>query len=258
MSLDKVQRLFVYTLSSSTPQLAAVVLTVVLGIPLPLPAIMMVWIGLVVNTLLGSTLVDLRPESNPLCTPMVGDEIATGRAFRFAYCQIGLIQTFAAVGGYLLVFTHHGISLSDLRGTVSQYTDQNFKHVCGLDYDSRLELLASAQTAYLITLTVMQLANSVGCRTKICAGPTSLIALDKSIILGLFKVFSVTLLVVYLPIFQGIVGTRSAGLSVWFYSAMCALFALILDEIRKYALRKERSQPDSAQALGPIERWATY
>lgn len=47
------------------------------------------------------------------------DQIATSRVFRFAYCHIGLIQVVAAMGSCLLVFSHEGISLGDLRGTVS-------------------------------------------------------------------------------------------------------------------------------------------
>ena len=259
----RLQRLFVYTLSSSIPELAAVVFTVTLGIPLPLPATMMLWIDMVLNILLGSSMNGahvygmMRGESTGL------DQIATSRVFRFAYCQIGLMQAVAAMGSYLLVFSHEGISLGDLRGTVSQYNNQNFQHVCGLDYDSRLELLASAQTAYLITVTVMQLANAICCSHSDATGKFSIcmnanFPLSKSLMLGLLKGFAVTLLVVYLPMLQSFIGTRSAGLSVWCYSAFCALFAWSCDEIRKYALRKEFNKKGDSVAMGCVEQWASY
>ena len=127
--------------------------------------------------------------------------------------------------------------------------------LCGLDYDSRLELLASAQTAYLITVTVMQLANAICCRTRhICMNAN----FDKSLVLGLVKGFGVTLLVVYLPMLQSFIGTRSAGFSVWCYSAICALIAWSCDEIRKHALRKELNKKGDSVAMGYVEQWASY
>merc|ERR1719174_480337 len=94
------------------------------------------------------------------------DRMVNGKLIFMAYGLIGMIQATSGFACYFLVFDHYNLSYSDLKDTGFDYIDPDVALVANLNYDTRVEILYKAQTAFLVSIVVAQWADVLICKTR--------------------------------------------------------------------------------------------
>merc|ERR1719247_3600110 len=77
-----------------------------------------------------------------------------------------MIQAAAGFCCYFMVFDNYGISYDDLVGEGFDWKDDGVTTVANINYDTRMEILRKAQTAFLVSIVVAQWADVIICKTR--------------------------------------------------------------------------------------------
>lgn len=173
-----------YTLTSNVPEITPFLCEIALKIPLALTTIMILCIDLGTDMLPAISFAYEIAEQDIMKQPprdRKNDKLVTWTLISWSYLQIGLIQAIAAFTAYFFVFHRHGFSasslLSDRQGIEWSDSDEdddnnnncNFKDDNGdcVFHDDRVEILHHAQTAFLVSIVIMQIGCGVACKTRI-------------------------------------------------------------------------------------------
>eukprot|EP00010_Vexillifera_abyssalis_P003534 CAMPEP_0201560314 /NCGR_PEP_ID=MMETSP0173_2-20130828/78202_1 /ASSEMBLY_ACC=CAM_ASM_000268 /TAXON_ID=218659 /ORGANISM="Vexillifera sp., Strain DIVA3 564/2" /LENGTH=1044 /DNA_ID=CAMNT_0047974759 /DNA_START=43 /DNA_END=3174 /DNA_ORIENTATION=- len=169
---DNLKKSIAYTLSSNIPELVPFLSFMVVRIPLPLPVIMILCVDLGTDLIPAISLAYEEAEADIMLRPprnAAVDRLVTTRLISFSYLQIGIMQALAGMYTYLVVLGDNEIDPGLLPFTVPDFDDEDVDMVFTgrlFTFTQRREALRQAQTAYFVSIVVVQWADLCICKTR--------------------------------------------------------------------------------------------
>lgn len=247
---DNLKKSIAYTLTSNIPEITPFLSNILFGIPIPLETVMILCIDLGTDMLPAISLAYEQPENEIMLRPPRDshvDHLVNSKLIGLCYGMIGMIQAAAGFCCYFCVFGHYDIYFEDLMGTGVDFKDKDVKFVLGLDYDTRIKYLKQAQTAFLMSIIVVQWTDVMICKTRVLSifeqGMWNTV-----LNIGLIEELLLGLVLCNLPFAHDAFLTESIEWWMWLYGVPFALLILIFDEVRKMLLRLERDQAKKVAA----------
>eukprot|EP01095_Lingulamoeba_sp_RSL-Kostka_P006425 TRINITY_DN2011_c0_g1_i1.p1 TRINITY_DN2011_c0_g1~~TRINITY_DN2011_c0_g1_i1.p1 ORF type:complete len:1031 (-),score=418.97 TRINITY_DN2011_c0_g1_i1:329-3421(-) len=245
---DNLKKSIAYTLSSNIPEITPFILFIVIQIPLPLSTVLILCVDLGTDLIPAISLAYEKSESDIMKRPprdAQRDKLVTGKLMSFAYLQIGVIQASAGMFTYFVVMGDFGFNPLHLPFT-SQCFDAIEELTCDVaevnhkSYDERINAIANAQTAYFVSIVVVQWADLLICKTrKLSLFKQGL--RNKMLNFGLFSETLLALVIMYLPFLDIALGTRPLSPRHWLPALPFSLYILCYDEMRKFWIRSNPS-----------------
>jgi magnesium-transporting ATPase (P-type) len=239
---DNLKKSIAYTLTSNIPEITPFLSNILFGIPIPLETVMILCIDLGTDMLPAISLAYEQPENEIMLRPPRDshvDHLVNSKLIGLCYGMIGMIQACAGFCCYFCVFGHYDITFDDLVGTGIDYKDKDVKFVLGLDYDTRMKYLSQAQTAFLMSIIVVQWTDVMICKTRVLSVFEQ--GMWNTVLnIGLIEELLLGLVLCYVPFAQDAFLTESIEWWMWLYGVPFAILILVFDEVRKLLLRLER------------------
>eukprot|EP00656_Telonema_subtile_P001048 TRINITY_DN104_c0_g1_i1.p1 TRINITY_DN104_c0_g1~~TRINITY_DN104_c0_g1_i1.p1 ORF type:complete len:1548 (+),score=502.27 TRINITY_DN104_c0_g1_i1:107-4750(+) len=258
---DNLKKSIAYTLTSNIPEITPFLALIILQIPIPLETVMILTIDLGTDMLPAIALAYEEPEGGIMRRAprdKSKDRLVNSKLIGIAYGQIGMIQAASGFACYFLVFDHFGLGYSDIAGEGFDYIDSDVLLVAGLDYDTRIDILRKAQTAFLVSIIVAQWADVIICKTRersIFEQKMTNMVLN----IGLLEETLLAIALVYVPPLNDAFKTTNIDFKMWCYGLPFSFLIWVYDEIRKYMIRRERAGNDEwPEGKGIVERWTYY
>lgn len=244
-----------YTLTSNIPEIVPFLAQIILQIPNALTTIMILCIDLGTDLLPAISFSYEKPENDIMAVPprnRITNKLVTWQLISWSYLQIGIIQTFAAYSAYFYIFSNYGdlssgSMLSDRQGIIWLEEDDheddeskcNFKNDSGdcMDFDERKKLLEHAQTAFFVSIIIMQIGCGFACKTRLSSLFTHGFS-NNVLSYGMFSEVILVLFLVYAPFVNSSFGTYPLNAPEWFIAFPYAFFLVLYDENRKFWMRK--------------------
>lgn len=244
---DNLKKTIAYTLTSNTPEMLPFVLYACFGMPLPITIILVLVINVGTDLLPAMSLAYEDSEEDIMLIPprKPTDHLVDRCLIFMAYFQVGLIQFFAGMFAYFIVFARDGFFPSSLFFIRNKWEKVSVPVQDTLGriwwYEDRKRVERKAQTAYFIAICLAQVSDVIICKTRRISlfkkGMRNHL-LNVSIIVELVLAAAAT----YIPICNEILGTEPL---VWtnFILALPFMFLMIAaDEFRRFIIRKNVSK----------------
>lgn len=244
-----------YTLTSNIPEIVPFLLQIILGIPNALTTILILCIDLGTDLLPAISFSYETPESDIMRIPprdRTKDMLVTWQLISWSYLQIGIIQTFAGYTVYFYMFEHYGdlssgSMMADRPGaewlddndedhdTPSTCTIKNDSGDCML-FEERRDLLKKTQTAYLVSIVIMQIGCALACKTRM----GSLLEhgmMNPVLNIGILQEVFLICMLVYAAFLNYGFGTLPIDYPEFMLALPFAAFLVFYDEMRKLHFR---------------------
>lgn len=241
---DNLKKSIAYTLTSNIPEISPFLAYIVLGIPLGLGTVTILWIDLGTDMVPAISLAYERPENDIMKRKPrdEDDKLVNQRLLSLSYGQVGVIQASAGFFTYSIIMVENGFWLSDLVGirqiweskAINDYTDSYGQE---WTYRERKKLEFTCQTAFFITIVVVQWSELVACKTR----TNSIIHQGMSNHVMNFALVFETVLAAFLSYFPGMdVALNMYPIKAcwWIPPLPFAVVIMIYDEGRRYFIRK--------------------
>ncbi|XP_062373486.1 sodium/potassium-transporting ATPase subunit alpha-1-like isoform X2 [Sardina pilchardus] len=241
---DNLKKCIAYSLTSNIPEIIPFLITLFANIPLPLSTVGILCIDLGTDMVPAISLAYETAESGIMKrqprNPKT-DKLVNKRLMGMAYGQIGMIQALAGFFTYFVVLAEHGFLPSTLLGIRMNWDD---KFINDLEdsygqqwtYEQRKMVEFTCQTAFFISIVVVQWTNLIICKTRRNSFFQEGIA-NKVVIFGLNVATVLAVLLSYTPGMDAILKMYPVKLQWWLCAFSYALLIFIYDEIRKLILR---------------------
>eukprot|EP00121_Abeoforma_whisleri_P014430 Awhi_evm1s13307 len=179
----------------------------------------------------------------------INDKLLTPGSLIFSYVFLGLIQSLAGFTSYFLLMSKGG-GIRDGYWTINTlFFNKDFTESTGVVYDSatpsnpwtyneRMDLLSKAQTSYFVTVLVVRCFCLFTTKTVERSLFKHGFFNNRILLLGALEILGMALLIAYVYPFQFIFGTDSIPYYIWFVGFPFGLFLLMMDEVRKFAVRR--------------------
>lgn len=242
---DNLKKSIAYTLTSNVPEISPFLAYIILGIPLGLGTVTILWIDLGTDMVPAISLAYERPENDIMKRKprdSKSDKLVNQRLMSLSYGQVGVIQASAGFFTYSIIMVENGFWLSDLVGirqiweskAINDYTDSYGQE---WTYKERKKLEFTCQTAFFITIVVVQWSELVACKTR----TNSIIHQGMSNHVMNFALIFETVLAAFLSYFPGMdvaLNMYPIKASWWIPPLPFAVLIMIYDEGRRYFIRK--------------------
>lgn len=242
---DNLKKSIAYTLTSNVPEISPFLAYIILGIPLGLGTVTILWIDLGTDMVPAISLAYERPENDIMKRKprdSKSDKLVNQRLMSLSYGQVGVIQASAGFFTYSIIMVENGFWLSDLVGirqiweskAVNDYTDSYGQE---WTYKERKKLEFTCQTAFFITIVVVQWSELVACKTR----TNSIIHQGMSNQVMNFALVFETVLAAFLSYFPGMdvaLNMYPIKASWWIPPLPFAVVIMVYDEGRRYFIRK--------------------
>jgi sodium/potassium-transporting ATPase subunit alpha len=257
---DNLKKSIAYTLSSNIPEISPFLVFIITSVPLPLPTVLILCIDLGTDMVPAISLAYENAEADIMAKPprdMNTERLVTGKLVNFSYLQIGVVQALAGFFCYFVVLYDYGFHPNDLYGAHEDFKLENVgpcvgrEGTClvGDDVSFRLldcqvsgkpchdpeEALKHAQTAYFISIIVVQWADLVCCKTRTLSLANQGMR-NGTLNFGLFFETALGAALCYIDALNGL-GTRPLAFVHWLPAMPFSMFILCYDEVRKYLMR---------------------
>ena len=220
---DNIQKFMTYILTSNIPELLPYLVSVLFAIPLPLTVIQILAVDLGTDMLPALALGAELPNPEVMGRPPRPrhQRLLSWPLLMRAYLFLGPLEAAAALALYFSVL---------LAGDAWRY---------GQLLASSDPLYQQATTACLIGIVLAQVANVFVCRHPRWPAWHFSLASNRLLLSGVAVEVGLLLAIVYSLPGNAIFGTAPVGGEVWVLGAAFALFMAILEETRKYVLRRQ-------------------
>ncbi|XP_037293615.1 sodium/potassium-transporting ATPase subunit alpha-4 [Manduca sexta] len=244
---DNLKKTIAYTLTSNTPEMLPFVLYACLGMPLPMPLMLILVINVGTDLLPAMSLAYEDSEEDIMSIPprKPTDHLVNKVLIFMAYFQVGLIQFFAGMYAYFVVFAHDGFFPSSLIFIRSDWETPTkvIKDTLGRSwfFVDRKRIERKAQTAYFVSVCWTQISDVIICKTRrislLKKGMRNHV-LNTSILVDLIAALVVT----YLPICNEVFSTEALLWYDFFLATPFMVLMVIGDELRRYLIRNNISK----------------
>jgi calcium-translocating P-type ATPase len=235
---DNIRKFLTYILTSNIPEIVPYLAFVLFRIPLPLTVIQILAVDLGTDMLPALGLGTEKPHPGVMQRPprTRGERLLGGALLLRAYLFLGILEALAALTAFFWVLHgggwHYGAALS-----------------------AHDPLYLQATTATLSAIIVMQVVNVFICRSN-RDSIFSRNLLDNHLILaGVALEIALILLIDYTPWGNELFGTMPIAREVWLLVIPLALLMLLLEELRKWWVRRGPvcgTQPGAAAGCGRL------
>jgi calcium-translocating P-type ATPase len=216
-----IRKFLAYILTSNVPEIVPYLAFVLFKIPLPLTIIQILAVDLGTDMLPALALGAEPPEPGTMRHPPRPrhERLLNWPLLLRAYGWLGVLEAAAAMTAFFFVLRaagwHYGETLA--------HTDP---------------LYLQATTACLSAIIVMQVANLFLCRSDHASAFEWRVFRNRLLFLGLATEIALILAIVYTSSGNLLFGTAPISVSVWLFVLPFALAMLVLEELRKMAVRR--------------------
>ncbi|KAL7852794.1 hypothetical protein SRHO_G00185790 [Serrasalmus rhombeus] len=243
---DNLKKSIAYTLTSKIPEMSPFLFFVIAGIPLALGTVTILCIDLGTDMVPAISFAYEPAESDIMKRQPRNaqtDKLVNQRLISMAYGQIGMMQAAAGFFTYFVVLSENGFMPFFLIGLRISWDDKNCNDLEDSygqqwTYESRKVLEHTCHTAYFVSIVIVQVADTIICKTRVNSIVQQGMSRNKVLIFGLFEEAGLALFLSYCPGMD--VALRMYPLKAWWL--MCAVpYALLIffyDEARRYLLRR--------------------
>lgn len=218
---DNIRKFLTYILTSNIPEVIPYLAFVLFRIPLPLTIIQILAVDLGTDMLPALGLGVEKPDAAAMTQPPRSQKEALidWRLLARAYGFLGLIEAAAAMAAFFFVLERGGWHYG--QGLHGQHT-----------------LYLQATTACLSAIIMMQIANVFICKQRQRGLLATPIFDNKLILSGIVLEILLILAIVYTPWGNAIFGTAPIDQEVWLFALPFVAGMLVLEEIRKWLVRR--------------------
>jgi len=255
---DNLKKSIAYTLEHLLPEVIPYLAFFIFRIPLPLTTVLILCIDLGTDLFPAISCAYEEKESDIMLRPPRNakvDRLVGWRLFVFSYLQIGIIQVMGTFCAYYSAWWYYGFSPNDVYDTANWWdTDGTRIAPCWagvgvgtLEY--RVTALKAAQTSVFLSIVIVQWGGLLVCKTR----KLSLFQQgmrNSAINWSLIVETIITLLIIYCPGIQTVLGAHPIVGYLWLPAMPFAVIIVIYDETRKWILRRD----DRLLAAGKIPR----
>ena len=219
-----IRKFLTYILTSNVPEIVPYLAFVLFKIPLPLTIIQILAVDLGTDMLPALALGAEKPEPQVMQRPPRSpkERLWNWSLIARAYLFLGVMESVAAMAAFFFV----------LHGGGWQY---------GQDLGRNELLYLQATTACLSAIIIMQVVNVFLCRSDRESAFSFGLFSNKLILWGIITEVVLILLIDYTPWGNLIFGTAPISKGAWLFVIPFALGMLILEELRKWFLRRSLS-----------------
>ncbi|KAL5113432.1 hypothetical protein ACEQ8H_008700 [Pleosporales sp. CAS-2024a] len=250
---QNLQKVIGYLLpAGSWSEIWPVILNVFFGVPLPLSSFLMIIICVFTDLFCALALVMEREEFDLLSLPPRNtkrDHLINLKIYIQSYLFIGVAETLCAHAMFFLYMWRHArIPLSALFFAYEKYEDGFY----GYTEEQLTYFNTVGQCVYFVTLVILQWGNILSIRNKrlsiLQADPFRKERRNPYLALSILISFCIAVFVTEVKGIQNLFGTASVPIEFWLIPIPLALGILVMDEMRKLAVR--------TWPKGPIARMA--
>jgi magnesium-transporting ATPase (P-type) len=237
---ENIRKFIVYVFSHNWAELVPFLLYAFLGIPLPLLVVQILAIDLGIDVIPSLALSREPPEKGIMQEPprSIKERLFTSKVLlRSQY--IGVVTAIGAMIGCLAVWSAGGWSFG-----MPVPIDW---HWSGQSLPNNNPIYLKGTTMMFAGIVVAQVGNVLACRTTKQSTFRTNLATNKWILVGIAAQLSILSLIIYVPFFQSLFGTRPLELGDWAYLLTLPIAVIIAEEIRKFFSRHL-----SKKAFNPI------
>lgn len=253
---DNLKKSIAYTITSNVPELLPFLVYVMVGIPSALSTVCILLIDIVTDMMPAISLAYEKAETdimrrrprNPKTERLVNMKL-----IGLAYGQIGILQGIAGFFTYFVVYSEHGWKIEDLIKIRDKWDNKNETKLRDSynqewDYDSRKKLEYTCQTAFFVTIVVLQWGMLIASKTRKLSIFQQ--GMDNHV-LNFSLVFetAVTAMLVYIP-FMAMFKLYPIQFVWWVFGLPFTILTVVFDEIRKLFIRNRPG--------GWVERMSYY
>ncbi len=221
---DNVRKFLTYILTSNVPEMVPYLAFVLFKIPLPLTIIQILAVDLGTDMLPALALGAERPDPDIMLRPPRprSDRLLDWGTMLRAYLFLGLLESIAGMAAFFFVL--HGGNWQ--RG-----------NVLGI----HTNLYLQATTACLSAIIAMQVVNVFLCRHPTLSAFSRGHRFNRLIAYGIGFELVLLLLIDYTPWGNALFGTAPLGVEVWLFIIPFGFGMLLLEELRKSAVRRRKA-----------------
>merc|ERR1719335_105182 len=244
---DNLKKSIAYTLTSNIPEISPFLIFILASVPLPLSTIMILAIDLGTDMYPAISMAYEGPESDIMERKPRNpkkDRLVTLKLLQYTYLQIGMIQAAAGFFVYFVVLSDSGFWPSTLIGLRARYDEEDIHSLVddyGTEwtYDARQKALNAAQTAYFVSIVIVQWADLIICKTRILSVFQQGM---KNMVMNRAMVFETALaaFITYVPGMSSFFQTQPLNFVWWLPALTFSVLILLYDELRKHMMRKWR------------------
>jgi len=244
---DNLKKSIAYTLSSNIPEILPFILFILVQIPLPLSTVLILCVDIGTDLIPAISLAYETAENDIMLRPprdAKTDKLVTPRLISFSYLQIGVIQAAAGMYTYFVVMGDFGFPPNVLPFQGNEFDIKNGGDLTltlagqTTTQEQRINALGNAQTAYFVSIVLVQWADLLACKTR----KLSIFQQGMRNMVLNFGLFSETLLALFLcycPFLDIALGTRPLQPRHWLPALPFTLLILCYDELRKLLIRND-------------------
>eukprot|EP01059_Diplonema_ambulator_P010021 TRINITY_DN19_c0_g1_i2.p1 TRINITY_DN19_c0_g1~~TRINITY_DN19_c0_g1_i2.p1 ORF type:complete len:1420 (+),score=578.24 TRINITY_DN19_c0_g1_i2:286-4260(+) len=237
---DNLKKSIAYTLSSNIPEIAPFVSFILAGLPLPLSTVLILCIDLGTDMVPAISLAYETPEKDIMKRKprSASDNLVTTRLISFSYFQIGIVQAVAGFYTYFAVMYCEGYAPEHLpnHGQIKGYFMPGGPPFGGFSVSENLRSLATAQTAFFVSIVVVQWADLLICKTRRLSLFHQGMQNDQ-LNFGLFFETSLAAFLTYMPGVSAVFGLQKLKFVYWLPALPFTCLIFMYDEIRKWIIR---------------------
>ncbi|KAF5025564.1 hypothetical protein F66182_2372 [Fusarium sp. NRRL 66182] len=219
-----------------------VILNVFFGVPLPLSAFLMIIICVSTDLFLSLSLIMEKDEFDLLSLPPRNHKrhrLINARIYAQAYLLTGFIETITAHAMFFFYMWRYArIPVSELFFLFEGYSEGYH----GYSKDELVKLNNTGQCVYFVTLVFLQWGNVLAVRNRrlsiFQANPITKAHRNPWLILGIIISLIIAIFVTEVPGINRLFDTEPVPLEFWLVPMPLGLGILLVDEARKFAVRR--------------------
>jgi len=240
---QNLQKVISYLLpAGSWSEIWPVILNVFFGVPLPLSAFLMIIICVFTDLFLSLSLIMEKEEFDLLSLPPRNhkrDHLINTKIYTQAYLFTGSMETITAHAMFFLYMWRYAkLSASDLFFLFEGYSEGYH----GYTKDELIKFNNTGQCVYFVTLVFLQWGNILAVRNRrlsiFQANPITKAHRNPWLILSMLISLCIAIFVTEVPGIQKLFDTESVPIEFWLIPIPLGLGILLVDEIRKFFVRK--------------------
>ncbi|XP_078100168.1 sodium/potassium-transporting ATPase subunit alpha-1-like [Sander vitreus] len=243
---DNLKKSITYTLSSKIPEMTPFLFFVIADIPLALGTVTILCIDLGTDLVPAISLAYEGPESDIMQrkprNPDV-DKLVNQRLISVSYGQIGVQQAVAGFYTNFVILAENGFYPLDLLGIRGIWEDNNINDLEDSygqqwTYERRKILEFTCQTAYFVSIVIIQVAVLIICKTRTISIMQQGMKSNRVLIFGLFEEVALAAFLSYCPGMDVALRMYPLKFSWWFCALPYTLLVFLFDEARRYCIRR--------------------
>jgi sodium/potassium-transporting ATPase subunit alpha len=243
---DNLKKTVAYTISHCLPEIVPFVVYVILGIPLPVTSILIIWIDLGTELLPAISLAYEKAEADIMHRPPRArtDSLVSFPMLCFSYFQMGVLECLACFFGYFTVFGYYGFTPRSLLFMNKYYfkvSGSPYLFMNGYIYtpSNQISIRREAESVYFLGIVMMQWVNIFNCKTRINSLFHQGVISNRVLLLGIVWAASISCIMFYIPgLNEDVLFSRPVGWRFWLCALPFMLVIFVVDETRKLLIRK--------------------